>query len=111
MIDQYFGEEKENDWRFKYQFESKYYGYQYRPLKYYKQSESSSFGPVNNQTIPMIRMSEIYYIAAECLADANDPEKLKAAKSSEICQARQRYKKARLRRYHNQRTVYDSSVQ
>ena len=81
MIDQYFGEEKESDWRFKYQFESKYYGYYYRPLKYYKQSESSSFGPVNNQTIPMIRMSEIYYIAAECLADANDPEKLKAAKS------------------------------
>lgn len=81
MIEQYFGEEKNQDWRFKYQFESKYYDYYYRPLKYYKQSESSSYGPVNNKTIPMIRMSEVYYIAAECLFDPNDPVKMNAAKS------------------------------
>ena len=81
MIDQYFGDEKDSDWRFKYQFESKYYDYYYRPLKYNKQSESSTFGPVNNKTIPMIRMSEVYYIAAECLYDTGDPVKMNAAKS------------------------------
>lgn len=81
MIDQYFGEEKSSDWRYKYQFEEKYYGYYYRPLKYYKQSESSSYGPVNNQTIPMIRMSEVYYIAAESIFDPADPAKVKEAES------------------------------
>ena len=81
MIDQYFGDEKDSDWRFKYQFESKYYDYYYRPLKYNKQSESSTFGPVNNKTIPMIRMSEVYYIAAECLYDTGDPVKMNAAMS------------------------------
>ena len=43
----------------------KYYGYNYRTLKYYKQVESTEYGKANNQIIPMIRMSEVYYIAAE----------------------------------------------
>ena len=79
MIDEYFGNEKNDDWRFKYQFEPKYYSYYYRPLKYYKQSESSSYGPVNNQTIPMIRMSEVYYIAAESIFDPTNPVKMEEA--------------------------------
>ena len=81
MIDKYFAEEKDNDWRYLYQFESKNYGRYYRPLKYYKQSESATYGPVNNQTIPMIRMSEIYYIAAESIFDPADPAKVAEAKS------------------------------
>lgn len=80
MVEEYFGEEKDKDWRCKYQFEPKYYDEYYRPLKYYKQSESSEFGPVNNKTIPMIRMSEIYYIAAECVYDPADPAKVEEAK-------------------------------
>lgn len=81
MVDKYFAEEKDNDWRYLYQFESKNYGRYYRPLKYYKQSESATYGPVNNQTIPMIRMSEIYYIAAESIFDPADPAKVAEAKS------------------------------
>lgn len=63
-----------NDWRFKYQLESKYYDYYYRPLKYHKQADNTEIGRTNNQTIPMIRMSEVYYIAAEAIFDTNPTE-------------------------------------
>ncbi|WP_277131793.1 RagB/SusD family nutrient uptake outer membrane protein [Bacteroides congonensis] len=69
-----YGDEKDSDWRFKYQLEEKYYGYYYRTLKYYKQTESTTIGEINNQTIPMIRMSEVYYIAAEAIFDTNPQE-------------------------------------
>lgn len=69
MVNTYFGDEKNEDWRLKYQFEPKVNGRFYRPLKYKKQSETSTYGPANNKIIPIIRMSEIYYIAAECLYD------------------------------------------
>ena len=65
---------KDSDWRFKYQLEEMYYGYYYRTLKYYKQTESTTVGITNNQTIPMIRMSEVYYIAAEAIFDTNPQE-------------------------------------
>lgn len=69
-----YGDEKDSDWRFKYQLEEKYYGYYYRTLKYYKQTESTTIGEINNQTIPIIRMSEVYYIAAEAIFDTNPQE-------------------------------------
>ena len=41
-------------------------------LKYYKQVESTEYGKANNQIIPMIRMSEVYYIAAEAIYTEGD---------------------------------------
>lgn len=69
-----YGEEINSDWRFNYQLEEKYYGYYYRTLKYYKQIVSKDPGIISNQTIPMIRMSEVYYIAAEAIFDTNPKE-------------------------------------
>lgn len=69
-----YGDEKDSDWRFNYQLEEKYYGYYYRTLKYYKQTESKDIGITNNRTIPMIRMSEVYYIAAEAIFDTDPKE-------------------------------------
>lgn len=80
MIEQIFGTDVEKDWRFLYQLEPKFYGDFYRSLKYYKQAESGIFGKVNNQTIPMIRMSEVYYIAAEAIYEQGDELKIKEAK-------------------------------
>lgn len=72
MVNTYFGDEKNEDWRCIYQLESKQNGRYYRPLKYHKQSESSQYGSTNNKLIPLIRMSEVYYLAAECLYDPAD---------------------------------------
>ncbi len=69
-----YGDEIDSDFRFKYQLEEKYYGYYYRTLKYYKQIESNTIGKTNNCLIPMIRMSEVYYIAAEAIFDTNPKE-------------------------------------
>ena len=64
-----FGNEQNDDYRLLYQFEKKYHGY--RTLKYHKQEEKSSNGRWGNPMIPMIRMSEVYYIAAEAICDKN----------------------------------------
>lgn len=69
-----YGDEINSDWRFKYQLEEKYYGLYYRTLKYNKQIVSKDPGIISNQTIPMIRMSEVYYIAAEAIFDTNPKE-------------------------------------
>lgn len=71
-----YGNEITKDFRSVYQLESRYYGYYYRTLKYYKQSEGSKYGKLSNQTIPLIRMSEVYYIAAEVIF-ATNPEEAK----------------------------------
>lgn len=63
----------ETDWRLKYQLELKE-GYYYRALKYYEQPAEAKYAKVNNQTIPMIRMSEVYYIAAEAIFDTKPDE-------------------------------------
>lgn len=81
MVDKVYGIEKEDDYRFKYQLESKYYGNNYRTLKYYKQMESTEYGKANNQIIPMIRMSEVYYIAAEAIYTEGDLLKKAEAES------------------------------
>lgn len=60
-----FGNEGSDDYRLLYQLEKKYLGY--RTLKYHKQEEKSSGGRWGNPMIPMIRMSEVYYIAAEAI--------------------------------------------
>ena len=39
-----YGDEIDSDWRFNYQLEEKYYGYYYRTLKYYKQTENKDEG-------------------------------------------------------------------
>lgn len=64
-----FGNESDDDYRLLYQLEKKYLGY--RPLKYHKQEEKSSGGRWGNPMIPMIRMSEVYYIAAEAICGKN----------------------------------------
>ena len=64
-----FGNESSDDYRLLYQFEKKFHGY--RTLKYHKQEENSSGGRWGNPMIPMIRMSEVYYIAAEAICDKN----------------------------------------
>ena len=69
-----YGEDLNKDWRAKYQLEAKYYDYYYRPLKYYEQPAKAKYAEINNQTIPMIRMSEVYYIAAEAIFDSNSDE-------------------------------------
>ena len=69
-----YGDEIGSDWRFKYQLEEKDYGYYYRTLKYYKQTESKDVGRTNNRMLPMIRMSEVYYIAAEAIFDTQPKE-------------------------------------
>lgn len=74
---QLYGNEAETDWRMLYQLESVYYGYYYRPLKYHEQPSSKSFADENNPIIPMLRMSEVYYIAAEAIFD-KDPEEAKS---------------------------------
>ena len=76
----YDSEEQKEDWRFVYQLEPKDDNC-YRPLKYYKQSESVSYGKISNQTIPLIRMSEIYYIAAEAVFETNPNEALEYLKT------------------------------
>ncbi len=68
-----YGDEIGSDWRFKYQLEEKDYSY-YRTLKYYKQAENKDVGKTNNRMLPMIRMSEVYYIAAEAIFDTNPVE-------------------------------------
>ena len=39
----------------------------YRTLKYYEQLNSYKYAEVNNMIVPMFRMSEVYYIAAEAI--------------------------------------------
>jgi len=60
-----FGNEGRDDYRLLYQFEEKYWGY--RTLKYHKQEEKSTGGRWGNPMLPMIRMSEVYYVAAEAI--------------------------------------------
>lgn len=36
-------------------------------MKYYQQPESFAYSEDNNQIVPMLRMSEVYYIAAEAI--------------------------------------------
>ncbi len=74
---QLYGDEAETDWRMVYQLESVYYGYYYRPLKYHGQPDGKRFAAINNPAIPMLRMSEVYYIAAEAIFDKN-PEEAKS---------------------------------
>lgn len=76
IAQQIYGDELETDWRATYQLESRYGAYYYRPLKYYAQPSKAKYAEVNNQSIPMIRMSEVYYIAAEAIFDSNPEEAL-----------------------------------
>ena len=71
MVRNIYGDELHADWRFNYQLEEVENNF-YRPIKYYKQSESKGLGKINNCLIPMIRLSEMYYIAAEAMFDADE---------------------------------------
>lgn len=68
-----YGEDAASDWRAVYQLtpDDPDYVYYYRAQKYYKQPEEAKHAKINNQLIPMIRMSEIYYIAAEAIFDTD----------------------------------------
>ena len=68
-----YGVEKEKDWRFIHQMELVDYSY-YRPLKYHEQPSNKKQSELSNQTIPMFRMSEVYYIAAEAIFATNPDE-------------------------------------
>lgn len=71
-VESIFGEDLEDDYRSKYQMEEVYYSY--RTLKYYKQGLSSIVSRTNNNLIPALRLSEMYYIAAESIYDKNPDE-------------------------------------
>lgn len=70
MVAKFFDSERDNDWRLKYQLGPNTSSF-YRSLKYKKQDEGSSFGKENSTMVPMIRMSEVYYIAAEAIYDTD----------------------------------------
>ena len=70
VITKFFGTERDKDWRLKYQLGPNTSSF-YRSLKYKKQDEGSGFGKVNSTMVPMIRMSEVYYIAAEAIYDTD----------------------------------------
>lgn len=61
-----YGEDLEKDWRLSYQMEKRPYR-GYRSMKYYQQQENFAYAKINNMTVPMLRMSEVYYIAAEAI--------------------------------------------
>lgn len=69
MADKLYGDELKKDWRAVYQLEQR--GTYYRTLKYYQQPESYANSKINNQIVPMFRMSEIYYIAAEAVYETD----------------------------------------
>lgn len=68
IVNDFFGSEQSSDWRLKYQLGPKSSYYYYRSLKYRRQDEGTKYGKVNSEMIPMIRMSEMYYIAAEAIS-------------------------------------------
>lgn len=74
ILKKIYGEDVTKDWRAVYQLESMSSGNYYRPLKYNEQPARAKYAQVNNQTIPMIRMSEVYYIAAEAIYDTAPDE-------------------------------------
>lgn len=61
-----YGEDLNTDWRICHQMEMRNYD-DYRSLKYYQQPDSYKYAKTNNAMIPMFRMSEVYYIAAEAI--------------------------------------------
>lgn len=61
-----YGSDLTTDWRIRYQMEKKNYN-DYRSMKYYQQPDSYKYSGINNVIIPMFRMSEVYYIAAEAI--------------------------------------------
>lgn len=78
MMTELYGSDLNTDWRALFQLEQR--GAHYRSLKYYQQPESYQYGKVNNQLVPMIRMSEIYYIAAEAIYETDLSTALKYLK-------------------------------
>lgn len=77
-----YGSDIDKDWRRCYQMKNRgyYYDYpdytDYGSLKYYQQPDSYKNAEINNAMIPMFRMSEVYYIAAEAIYE-QDLEKAK----------------------------------
>ena len=61
-----YGSDLTTDWRIRYQMEKKNYN-DYCSMKYYQQPDSYKYSGINNVIIPMFRMSEVYYIAAEAI--------------------------------------------
>lgn len=67
MAEERYGEDLKTDWRICYQMEKVNYYVDYRSLKYYQQPDSYKHAKINNVIVPMFRMSEVYYIAAEAI--------------------------------------------
>lgn len=67
MAEERYGDDMDTDWRLGYQMEERTSSANYRSVKYYQQPESFSYAIDNNRLVPMIRMSEVYYIAAEAI--------------------------------------------
>lgn len=61
-----YGSDLNTDWRIRYQMEKKNYN-DYCSMKYYQQPDSYKYSEINNVIVPMFRMSEVYYIAAEAI--------------------------------------------
>jgi len=71
MAEERYGKDLETDWRICYQMEKKNYYIDFRALKYYQQPNSYKYAKINNVIVPMFRMSEVYYIAAEAIYKTN----------------------------------------
>ena len=65
-----YGDDLDKDWRIHYQMEKRNYN-DYRTLKYNQRPDSYKYGKENNVLVPMLRMSEVYYIAAEAIYKEN----------------------------------------
>ncbi|MBD3588812.1 RagB/SusD family nutrient uptake outer membrane protein [Bacteroides sp. GM023] len=71
MAEERYGKDLETDWRICYQMEKKNYYIDFRALKYYQQPDSYKYSKINNMIVPMFRMSEVYYIAAEAIYETD----------------------------------------
>ena len=76
-VDEIFGADMGDDYRYKFQMQSN--NGNYRPIKYLGLNLSKNTVTINANLIPIMRMSEIYYIASEALC--NMEGKLDEAKS------------------------------
>lgn len=65
-----YGDDLDKDWRICYQMEKRNFN-DYRTLKYNQRPDSYKYGKENNALVPMLRMSEVFYIAAEAIYKEN----------------------------------------
>lgn len=66
VADERYGADMDKDWRIVYQMQERNSG-DFSSMKYFEQPKNYKLAKTNNAMIPMFRMSEVYYIAAEAI--------------------------------------------